>query len=91
MNYLITPRGEKQAAAPKDGVAFTVTELQDMVGGYITLEELGDGQLVVYDVNGAYDDKLYNETATELIRDSNPKWEGFVAGNAVVCNRVRVD
>lgn len=89
-DYLITPRGEIQEARPKDGSAFSVTELQDMVAGYITMEEI-DGGLVVYDVNGEYEDKLYNKKATELIRGSNPEWDGFVAGNAVVCRKVRVD
>lgn len=90
-NVLITPRGEYQKAAPKDGVAFTVTELQDMVAGYITIEDLGDGRMVIYDVDGAMNDKLYNKPATDLILSANPKWNGFVAGNAVICSRVRVD
>ena len=90
-NYLITPRGEIQEAAPKDGVAFSVTELQDMVSGYITIEELDNGQKVVFDVDGSQKGKLYNKTATELILQSNPKWNQFVAGNAVVCGRIRVD
>lgn len=90
-NYLITPRGEIQEAAPKDGVAFSVTELQDMVSGYITIEELDNGQKVVFDVDGARKGKIYNKPATELIRRSNDNWEEFVAGNAVVCGRIRVD
>lgn len=88
-DYLITPRGEKQMAAPKDGVAFSVTELQDMVDGYITIEDIGDLK-VVYDVDGDLKGKLYNKTATELIR-SYSDFVGFVSGNAVICRRVRVD
>lgn len=91
MNRLITPRGEIQEAAPRDGVAFSVTELQDLVGGYIDIKEIDDEEMVVYDVDGARNDKLYNKAATELILSSDPKWNGFVAGNAVVCSRVRVD
>ena len=90
MSYLITPRGEKQAALPKDRVAFSVTELQDMVQGYIEVKEIRDG-LLVYDVDGVLNDKLYNKTATELLRDYDESFEGFVAGNAVVCERIRVD
>ena len=89
-NYLITPRGEKQEAIPRDGVAFSVTELQDLVQGYIDVVEIGES-LIVFDVDGAYNNKLYNKTATELIRSSDSEWNGFVAGNAVVCSRIRVD
>ena len=89
-NYLITPRVEIQAAEPKDKVAFSVTELQDMVGGYITIEDVSEGH-VVFDADGARNEKLYNKLATELIRRSNSEWDGFVAGNAVVCSRIRVD
>ena len=88
-NCLITPRGEIQAARPKDGVAFSVTELQDMVQGYIAVEEYEEGYMV-FDVDGN-EGKLYNKKATELLREYNPEWKGFVAGNAVVCEKVRVD
>lgn len=88
-NCLITPRGEIQKAAPKDGVAFTVTELQDMVAGYIDVVELDSGGYLVFDVDGPAKDKLYNKPATELLIQSGGK--GFIAGNAVVCSRLRVD
>ena len=89
-NYLITPRGEIQEAAPKRGAAFTVTELQDMVGGYIEVIDVNGG-VVVYDSDGAQKEKLYNEKATKLILDSNQEWDGFVAGNAVFCHKIVVD
>ena len=89
-SYLITPRGDIQEAVPKIGAAFTVTELQDMVGGYIEVMDVNGGVLV-YDSDGAIKEKLYNEKATKLILDSNPEWDDFVAGNAVFCKKIIVD
>ena len=89
-SYLITPRGEIQEAVPKRGAAFTVTELQDMVGGYIEVMDVNGGVLV-YDSDGAIKEKLYNEKATKLILDSKPEWDDFVAGNAVFCKKIIVD
>ena len=51
MSVLITPYGEEKNVTPKDGVAFSVTELQDLVDGYIGVETTERGMLV-YDENG---------------------------------------
>lgn len=91
MNYLITPRGLKQEAAPKDGTAFSITELQDMVDGFVEIVDLDDC-LLVYDVDGAWKDKLFNPEATRLLRRAHREdkdFGGFVAGNAVVCHKIK--
>ena len=85
---LLTPRGEKQEAIPKDGVAFTVTELQDMVQGYVEIEDIEDELIIVYDVNGNYNNKLFNPKATEILKKAHadePFYSGYVSGNALVC------
>lgn len=86
MSYLIQPWGEKQKATPKNGVAFTVAELQDYVDGFIGLEDVEDG-IIVFDENGGEDDKLYNPVATQMVWDYNPHYQGFIAGTALVCRR----
>lgn len=79
-------------AVPKDGVSFTVTELQDLVDGYIDMMEVRDG-VIVFDADGAENDKLYNKVATDMAREYNPNWSGFISGNAVLCTKqmIRVD
>ena len=87
MAYLITPRGNKEKVTPKDGVAFSIQELQDYVDGYIDVLPLGD-KYIIFDVDGPEKDKLYNKIATELAYEHNPEWRRFISGNAVVCERI---
>jgi len=85
---LITPRGERQEAIPRNGVAFTVRELQDMVDGYIDIVDIDDELVMVFDVDGNEKDKLFNKKATEILRkahEGEPDFGDFVSGNAVVC------
>lgn len=72
---------------PKNGAAFSIQELQDYVDGYIDVLPIEGGYLV-FDVDGPAKDKLYNKAATELAYKHNPDWEGFISGNAVVCERI---
>lgn len=92
MSEVIYPRGERMKAVPKDGVAFSVTELQDLVDGYIDVMEVADG-VVVFDADGAENNKLYNKVASDMVRECNPEWTGFISGNAVLCAKrmIRVD
>ena len=87
MAYLITPRGNKEKVTPKDGVAFSITELQDYVDGYIDVLPIG-GNYLVFDVDGPEKDKLYNKIATEMAYEHHPEWERYISGNAVVCERI---
>ena len=52
---------------PLPDKTFTVSELQDMVGGFIEITDTPDGVLV-YDVDGTAKDKLYNKRAAETVR-----------------------
>lgn len=86
MSKLIHPDGYEERVIPKNGVAFTVAELQDLVDGYIGIEDVEDGVLV-YDEDGAENDKLTNPVATQMVWDYDPNFEGYVAGVAVVCKK----
>ena len=101
---LITPRGEKQEAIPKDGVAFTVRELQDLIQGFVEIVDIDDELIMVYDVEGAEKGKIYNETATRILyrayqedhkNDTDEEREQaepfrFVSGYALVCGNQMV-
>lgn len=87
-SYVIYPDGTKVPAEakrtrPSDDGRFTVTQLQDIVGGYIGIVDVGDAVLVYNDDSA---DLPLNPEATRMAR-MNADWRGFVAGPAVVCGR----
>lgn len=89
-NYILYPNGSKCPIFPKekDGM-FTVTQLQDVVGGYIGVQDMGE-QCLVYNDEGDLDDRPYNEEATALIRGFNEEFRRIVSGPVVVCRRGRI-
>lgn len=85
-DYVIYPNGDECPVYPKDADGlFSVAELQDIVGGYIGIEDVGNNVCVVFDDEGDLQDRSYNRRATELIRSVNPEWRRIVAGPVVVC------
>lgn len=68
---------------------FTVTQLQDIVDGYVDVEDIGENCLV-YNADGDLDDKPYNRKATELVRSHNEEFRRIISGPAVVCKRGRI-
>ena len=95
MAYLLKPEGSR---IPLEGKFFTVDELQDLVGGYIGVEEIGEG-FVVFDEDAAYKCKYLNVEATNMVLrykrsiDSRKaeEWGAFISGDAVVCESIKVD
>ena len=67
------------AEFPLPGGGVTVSALQDIVGGFIEVADTDSGVLV-FDVDGAAKDKLYNGKATLLLNRPGE----FVAGTAVL-------
>ena len=86
---IIYPNGEKERITPKNGVTFTVTELQDIVDGYIGIEDVEEG-ILVFDEDGGEKDKVLNPTATRMIMDYDPNYDGFVSGVAVLCRKDQI-
>ena len=92
-SYIIYPNGVKVPAegkrlSPADDGRFTVTQLQDIVGGYIGIVDIGD-MVLVYNDEGDLDDKPINQEATRLAAVSEG-WKGYVAGPALVCRRGKI-
>lgn len=81
--YLIPPRGARQNLN-KD--SFTVSELQDLVDGWIDVVPVAGGVLV-FDADGQEKDKYMNFEATRILRTSGDKkhLDDYVAGVAVFC------
>ena len=78
-SYIIEPDGYERPILPKekDGM-FTVTQLQDIVDGYVDVEDIGENCLV-YNADGDLDDKPYNRKATELVRSHNKDFCRIIA------------
>ena len=89
-SYVIYPNGERLPARPKrtrpsDDERFSVTQLQDIVGGYIGILDVDDG-LLIYNDDGPLNDKPINVEATRIAQQ-NEEWKGYIAGPAIVCAR----
>lgn len=89
-SYVIYPNGSKVPAAgkrvcPSDDGRFTVTQLQDIVGGYIGIVDIGE-RVLIYNDEGGINDLPINLEATRLAR-MNEDWKGYIAGPALVCDR----
>jgi hypothetical protein len=62
--FIYKTDGEIIPVLPKNKKAFTLTELQKIVGGYIELIYLNDGRVMVINEEGKIDGLEYNLTAT---------------------------
>lgn len=95
MAYLLKPNGTR---IPLDGETFTVDQLQSLVGGYIGIEAIRDG-FVVYDDDAAYKCRYLNVEATKMVLEYKrsidakeaEEWGGFISGDAVICEKIKVD
>jgi len=57
-------------------------EMQDLVGGYIEVLWLKDGNVLVVNEEGKINGLDYNETATEVIQENG--MDDIIVGNAIL-------
>lgn len=74
---------------PMNGTDFSLTELQDFVGGYIEIIQLKDGNTMVVNDEGKLLGLPMNATATQLYRNSFGCAD-YIVGNALVCDNGEV-
>lgn len=94
MATLIPAHGTPRFIAPANGHAFTLAELQSMVGGYIemlrtplVLQDSGEHLLMFLNEDGKRDQLPINGFATHIMR----KWiQPFdvIVGDVVLCTRI---
>lgn len=65
MSKVIKTNGEVYDYLPTNGNAFTLEEMQAIVGGYIEIVTLGDNLVMVVNEDGKYNCKM-NVDATEV-------------------------
>ena len=76
---------EAEDYTPKNGKTFGLTEMQEIVGGYIEPIRLNDGRIIVIDEEGKSKNKTVNIPATNILRRDHFTTD-YIVGTAIVCD-----
>jgi hypothetical protein len=89
-SLLITAKDELKHTPPANGKAYTLEEMQGLVGGYVQILETPLGHLMVMDEEGKFKKKPYNMAATTIMRSVLGRGD-YVAGDVIYCDRSMVE
>ena len=81
---------EAEDYTPKNGKTFTLTEMQEIIGGYVEPIRLNDGRIIIVDEEGKSKDKAVNIPATNILRRDHYTTD-YIVGTAIVCDSDMVD
>lgn len=81
---------EAEGYTPKNGKTFALTEMQEIIGGYIEPIRLNDGRMVIVDEEGKSKDKAVNIPATNILRRDHFTTD-YIVGTAIVCDADMVE
>lgn len=81
---------EAEDYTPKNGKTFALTEMQEIVGGYIEPIRLNDGRMIIVDEDGKSKDKAVNIPATNILRRDHYTTD-YIVGTAIVCDADMVE
>lgn len=84
MAKIYKTNGEIIDIEPKNKKDFTLEELNDIVGGYIELVILPDGQYMVVNEEGKIKNLPVNDNATEIYRSKIGPWD-YIVGDCLIC------
>ena len=76
---------EAEDYTPKNGKTFTLTEMQEIIGGYVEPIRLNDGRMIIVDEDGKSKDKAVNIPATNILRRDHYTTD-YIVGTAIVCD-----
>ena len=76
---------EAEDYTPKNGKTFTLTEMQEIIGGYVEPIRLNDGRIIIVDEDGKSKDKAVNIPATNILRRDHFTGD-YIVGTAIVCD-----
>ena len=76
---------EAEDYTPKNGKTFELTEMQEIVGGYVEPIRLNDGRMIIVDEEGKSKDKTVNIPATNILRRDHFTTD-YIVGTAIVCD-----
>ena len=81
---------EDEDYTPKNGKTFALTEMQEIIGGYVEPIRLNDGRMIIVDEDGKSKDKAVNIPATNILRRDHFTTD-YIVGTAIVCDADMVD
>ena len=81
---------EAEDYTPKNGKTFALTEMQEIIGGYVEPIRLNDGRMIIVDEDGKSKDKAVNIPATNILRRDHFTTD-YIVGTAIVCDSDMVD
>ena len=81
---------EAEDYTPKNGKTFALTEMQEIVGGYIEPIRLNDGRMIIVDEDGKSKGKAVNIPATNILRRDHFTTD-YIVGTAIVCDADMID
>ena len=76
---------EAEDYTPKNGKTFALTEMQEIVGGYVEPIRLNDGRMIIVDEDGKSKNKAVNIPATNILRRDHYTTD-YIVGTAIVCD-----
>ena len=81
---------EAEDYTPKNGKTFALTEMQEIVGGYVEPIRLNDGRIIIVDEEGKSKNKAVNIPATNILRRDHYTTD-YIVGTAIVCDADMVE
>ena len=81
---------EAEDYTPKNGKTFGLTEMQEIIGGYVEPIRLNDGRMIIVDEDGKSKDKAVNIPATNILRRDHFTTD-YIVGTAIVCDADMID
>ena len=81
---------EDEDYTPKNGKTFALTEMQEIIGGYVEPIRLNDGRMIIVDEDGKSKNKAVNIPATNILRRDHFTTD-YIVGTAIVCDADMVE
>ena len=81
---------EAEDYTPKNGKTFALTEMQEIIGGYVEPIRLNDGRMIIVDEEGKSKNKAVNIPATNILRRDHYTTD-YIVGTAIVCDADMLD
>ena len=82
---IVYPDKDSEDYTPKNGKTFGLTEMQEIIGGYIEPIRLNDGRMIIVDEDGKSKNKAVNIPATNILRRDHYTTD-YIVGTAIVCD-----